>query len=216
MVAERLRQLGERVSAMSLRERVLVFGALLALVLATVQGVLTDPASLRAQQARDRIQAAEDGLAEIARQGAAEGAVRDPDQALRAELASLEARLAELGTALKARERTLVAPERMRDVLRDMVQGSGSLRIVGFESLPPQPVPLAGAPEGAPPGLYRHGFRITVSGAYGDLVAYLERLERLPWRLHWSAARLDASGRPALQLTLTVHTLSLEEAWLRV
>ena len=55
-----------------------------------------------------------------------------------------------------------------------------------------------------------------MSGRYADLVAYLERLEALPWRLNWSEATLDAAARPLLTLTLTVHTLSLEEAWLRV
>ena len=70
--------------------------------------------------------------------------------------------------------------------------------------------------EGAPPGFYRHGFEIVVGGSYSGLVAYLERLEALPWHLNWVEATLDAAGRPDLRLTLTVHTLSLEEAWLRV
>lgn len=216
MRAEKLRQLADRIGAMSLRERVFVFAAALVAVLAAMQWLLIDPASLRAQQARDRLQVAEDGLAEIARQQLPQGAARDPDAALRTQLAALETRLGKLNAELEARERTLVPPERMRDVLRDLVQGPGGLRIVGFKSLPAQPVALADAAEGAPPGFYRHGVEITVSGRYADLVAYLERLERLPWRLRWSAAKLDAGGRPELTLTLTVHTLSLEEAWLSV
>lgn len=215
MAAERLQQIAERVGAMSLRERVFVFAAALVVTLAAVQWLLIDPASLRAQQARDRIQAAEDSLAEIARQQAPQAAGHDPDQRLREQLAVQEARLAELGAALEARERSLVPPERMREVLREMVQGPGGLRIVGFKSLPPQAVGLPGAAEGTP-GFYRHGFELSVSGRYADLVAYLERLEALPWQLVWSEARLDAAGWPELLLTLTVHTLSLEEAWLRV
>ncbi len=216
MRVETLRQLNERVGALSPRERVLVFAAALVVALAAAQWLLIDPANLRAQQARDRLQAAEAGLADIARQQKPQAFAQDPDRALRAELAALDARLAELDAALAARTRTLVPPERMREVLRDMVQGPGGLRIVGFKSLPPQPVALAGAADGAPPGFYRHGVEITVSGRYADLVDYLARLERMPWRLQWSEAKLDASGRPELSLTLTVHTLSLEEAWLSV
>ena len=215
MIAERWQQLDERIGAMSLRERVFVFAAMLVGTLALVQWLLIDPASLRAQQARDRIQAVDDSLAGIAQQQTPQAAGRDPDEVLREQVAAQEARLAELGTALEARERSLVPPERMREVLRDMVQGPGGLRIVGFKSLPPQAIALPGAAEGAP-GFYRHGFEITVSGRYADLVAYLERLEGLPWQLGWREARLDAAGRPELLLTLTVHTLSLEEAWLRV
>lgn len=213
MRAEKLRQLAERVGAMSLRERVFVLLAALALVLAAIQWLLIDPASQRAQQARDRLQAAEASLADIARQQP-QGVTRDPDAALRRQLAALEAQLKELDAELAAREQSLVPPERMREVLRDLVQGPGSLRILGFNALPAQPVALPGAAEGAPPGFYRHGVEITVSGGYADLVAYLERLERLPWKLQWRAAKLDAGGRPELTLTLTVHTLSLEDAWL--
>jgi MSHA biogenesis protein MshJ len=104
----------------------------------------------------------------------------------------------------------------MNQVLKNVVQGSSGIRVVGFKTLSPQPVALPDAAEGAPPGFYRHGFEITVSGHYADLLAYVERLEASSWRLNWSEATLDAAARPLLTLTLTVHTLSLEEAWLRV
>lgn len=215
MALEALKQVGERVGAMSLRERLFVFAAALLGMLAVVQLVLIDPANQRAQQARDRMLAADDGLAELERQQGPQSAGPTPDQTLREQVTALEARLAALDADVEARERTLVPPERMHQVLREMVRGQGSLRIVDFRSLPPKPVGLSDAPD-APPGYYRHGVEITVSGRYDELVAYLERLEALPWRLDWSEAKLDASNRPDLALTLTVHTLSLEEAWLRV
>lgn len=216
MSSERLRRIAERVGAMSLRERIFVFAAVVVAALALVQWLLIDPADQRIRQARDRLQAAGDGLAELARQQAKAGAPVDPDQALRARLAALEARLTELNTRLEAGQRSLVPPDRMAQVLKDMVKGSPALRVIGFRSLAPQPLPVPGAAEGAPAGVFRHGFEITLAGHYEALVAYLERLEALPWRLEWSEARLDAAGRPELTLTLTVHTLSLEDAWLRV
>lgn len=216
MVTDKFRQIDDRLSEMSPRERILLFAAAFIVVIAAIQWLLLDPIQLRIQQARDRLQAAEQSLADIARQQSMQGAAPDPDASLRAQLTALEARLAGLNAELAARERTLVPPERMREVLRQMVQGVGSLRVVGFKSLPVQPVMLAGATEGTPPGFYRHGVEITVRGRYDELVAYLERLESLPWRLHWIAARLDASDRPELTLAMTVHTLSLEEAWLSV
>lgn len=215
MNRDTLKQIGERVGAMSLRERLFVFAAALLGMLAVVQLMLIDPANQRAQQARDRMLAADDGLAEIARQQGSQAAGPNPDQTLREQVATLEARLAELDAAVEARERTLVPPERMHQVLKEMVRGHGGLRIVDFRSLPPKPVGLGEAAD-ALPGYYRHGVEITVSGRYDELVAYLERLEALPWRLDWSEAKLDAAARPDLALTLTVHTLSLEEAWLRV
>jgi MSHA biogenesis protein MshJ len=218
MAGEKLREISARIGLISLRERVFIFAAAAVVVLALVQTLLIDAGQQRKQNAEARLQGAEEALAQIGQQQQllAAQAGRDPDQAARTALAAQEARLAELTAELDKFERSLIPPERMNQVLKNVVQGTGGVRVVAFKTLSPQPVALPDAAEGAPPGFYRHGFEITVSGRYSDLVAYLERLETLPWRLSWSEATLDAAARPDLKLTLIVHTLSLEEAWLRV
>jgi MSHA biogenesis protein MshJ len=218
MLRDKWREVGARIDAISLRERVFVFAAAAAVALALVQVLLIDAGNLRKQNAQTRLQGADDALAHIAqqRQQLAAQAGRDPDRAVRDALTAQEARLAELNAELEKLERSLISPERMNQVLKSVVQGTDSVRVVGFRTLAPQAVALPDAAEGAPPGFYRHGFELSLSGRYADLVAYLERLEALPWRLSWSEATLDAAGRPQLTLTLRVHTLSLEEAWLRV
>jgi MSHA biogenesis protein MshJ len=186
--------------------------------LAVVQMSLIDGAQQRTQAAQGRLDMATSALESIAQQRSllADTAGLDPDQAVRDALAAQEARLAELNAELAARGRTLVPPERMREVLRDVVGAQAGVRIAAFKTLSPEPVAMPGAADGAPPGFYRHGFEVTVNGRYADLVAYLERLEALPWNLNWIEAKLDAAARPELSLTLIIHTLSLEEAWLRV
>lgn len=218
MASEKLREINARIGLISLRERVFLFAAAAVVVLALVQTLLIDAGAQRQQNAQARLQSAEEALAQIAQQqqSLAGQAGRDPDRAAREALGAQETRLAELNAELENLERSLIPPERMNQVLKNVVQGSGGIRVVGFKTLSPQPVALPDAAEGAPPGFYRHGFEITVSGRYADLVAYLERLEASSWRLNWSEASLDAAARPLLTLTLTVHTLSLEEAWLRV
>ena len=218
MASEKLREIGARIGMMSLRERVFIFAAAVVVVLALVQTLLIDAGQLRKQHAKERVQIAVEALAQIEQQRQLPGHQpgHDPDQAARDALAGQEARLAELSAELETLERSLIPPERMNQVLKNVVKGQGGIRVVGFKTLSPQPVALPDAVEGAPPGFYRHGFEITVSGRYSELVAYLERLEALPWRLNWVEATLDAADRPVLTLTLTVHTLSLEETWLRV
>jgi MSHA biogenesis protein MshJ len=218
MASSKLTQLNERIGAMSLRERGFVFAAVVIVALAVVQTLLIDVAQQRKQTAQARLSVASLALESIAQQRSLHaGPVgRDPDQAARDALAKQEARLAQLNAELEVRERSLIPPERMREVLRDVVRGQPGIRIDGFKTLSPQPVALPDAVEGALPGFYRHGFEVTVKGGYADLVAYLEKLEAMPWNLGWSEARLDAAARPELTLTLIIHTLSLEEAWLRV
>ena len=218
MASEKWREIGKRIGSMSLRERLFVFIAAVVVAVALVQTLLIDTAQRRVQNADDRLQSAQAALVQIGQQQTllASQSGRDPDQTARQALATQEARLAELNAQLETRGHSLIPPERMAQVLKDVVGGQPGVRIVGFKTLAPRPVLQPDAPEGSPPGFYRHGFEITVSGSYSDLVAYLERLEALPWRFNWTEATLDAAGRPDLKLTLIVHTLSLEEAWLRV
>jgi len=218
MASEKLREIAARIGMMSLRERVFIFAASVLVTLALVQTLLIDAGQLGIQQANARVQAAEESLVQIGqqRQQLEREAERNPDRAAREMLATQEARLAALNAELDQLQRSLIPPERMNQVLKSVVQEQRGIRIVGFKTLSPQPVALPDAAEGAPPGFYRHGFEVKVSGRYSDLVTYLERLEALPWRLNWIEASLDAADRPMLTLTLTVHTLSLEETWLRV
>ncbi len=218
MASKKLREISSRVSLMSLRERAFIFVAAAVVILALLQTLLIDVEQRRKLQANERLQTADQALVDIdqKRQQLGHQPGHDPDQAGREKLAVQEARLAELTAELEKLERTLIPPERMNQVLKSVVQKQSGIQVVGFKTLSPQPIALPGAVEGAPPGYYRHGFEITVNGHYSELVAYLERLEALPWRLNWIGATLDASARPLLTLTLTVHTLSLEDTWLRV
>ncbi len=218
MIKDKLQAWNERVSAMSLRERVFVFAALAVAIVALLQVIVVDGLQLRKNLAGARVQAAEAAIEQIDQQRMllTGPGMKDPDQQAREQLAAHEGRLAALNAELEAHERSLIPPARMVQVLKDVVRDSGGVKVVGIKTLRPQPVALEGAAEGAPPGFYRHGFEMKLKGRYSDLVAYLSRLEGLSWRLNWVEVSLDAADRPELTLTLTVHTLSLEETWLRV
>lgn len=218
MMRQKWTALIARVNAMSARERAFVFIALLVAVLALAQILVVDSVQHRKNAADTRVQTAQAALRDIDQQQrllTGPGA-RDPDRAARDTLAEREARLAALNAEIGRHERSLIPPSRMSAVLKDVVREGSGVRVVGIQTLSPQPVALAGAAEGAPPGFYRHGFEVTVKGNYTALVEYLGRLEALPWRLNWVEVTLDTADRPELTLTLTIQTLSLEAAWLRV
>ncbi|MBT9566999.1 MAG: type II secretion system protein M [Thiobacillus sp.] len=218
MIKERWAALSTRISGMSPRERGLIFVALLVVVLALAHTLIVDPVQFRKNGAKARVEAAQSALQTIDQQQRSLTGqhARDPDQAAKNTLAEREARLAALNAEIGMRERSLIPPAKMAAVLQDVVREGSGVKVVGIKTLSPQPVALEGAVEGAPPGFYRHGFEVKVKGSYASLVSYLARLEALPWRLNWVEVSLDTKDRPELTLTLTVHTLSLEEAWLRV
>lgn len=77
------------------------------------------------------------------------------------------------------------------------------------------PAVVSAPADGAP--LYRHGVEITVEGQYADLMGYLSALEGLPGpRLLWGGIKLKVEKHPTVQLSLTVYTLSLDQAWLEL
>ena len=75
--------------------------------------------------------------------------------------------------------------------------------------------PAEGAPSGAPK-LYRHTLVLRLEGSYLDCLAYLEQIERLPWRLYWTRLEVDAGEYPRNDIVLEVQTLSLEQGWIGV
>lgn len=81
-------------------------------------------------------------------------------------------------------------------------------------SATPPGAAAAGDDEPEKPLLYRHGVRIVLQGAYADMVAYMAALERLPARLYWGQATLDATEHDKATLTLTLYTLSLDQQWI--
>ncbi|WEF34778.1 type II secretion system protein GspM [Pseudoduganella chitinolytica] len=85
----------------------------------------------------------------------------------------------------------------------------------GAAPTPAPPTPMAPAgDDNARPLLYRHGVQVVLRGAYGDMVSYMEALERMPAQVFWGKAVLDATEHDKATLTLTLYTLSLDEKWL--
>lgn len=92
--------------------------------------------------------------------------------------------------------------------------------------------PTAAAPAGAAPGapakpmagnevvagdeLYVHGVEIQVEGSYGDILAWLADLERMPQKMLWAGLKLQVREYPASTLVLKLQTLSREKTWLQL
>ena len=46
------------------------------------------------------------------------------------------------------------------------------------------------------------------------MVQYMQALQAMPTRVFWGAAHLDAVSYPGATLTLTLHTLSMDDTWI--
>lgn len=153
----------------------------------------------------------------------------DPDKEARARLLALQAETASLAQALREKQHGLVAPERMVTLLEHLLRRHAGLRLVSLKTLPGSAVgahqaetangdaaakaDAAKAPAPAPL-LHQHGVEVVLQGSYADMVQYMQALQAMPTRVFWGAAHLDAASYPSATLTLTLHTLSMDDTWI--
>lgn len=227
---EQWRNLSARFDALQVRERVLVLFAAVACTALIIYSLALQP--LEAQnklltqqitEARWKIKTA-DSLMKSREN------VFDPSVIKRAYRDALLKQLAEIDLRMQGLQRGLVPPERMAKLLEDVLTRSNGLRFVALRTLPAQRVEIQQAGHAAPTNdqevklganssertIYQHGVEITLQGSYADLHNYLDQLEQLPSQMFWGRICVITERYPWLRVTLMVHTLSLNKAWLIV
>ena len=64
--------------------------------------------------------------------------------------------------------------------------------------------------------LYRHGMTVTFEGGYLAALRYLSALENASWKLFWDAVEVEVQEYPVTRVSITVFSLSTDEAWIGV
>lgn len=218
----------DRIDAMSLRERALIFGMLAVVIVALGFNLAIDPLSARQKTLNQQLQQQRAQISAVQAQMAAilEAVKNDPDAPNRARLADLQTQIKATQQSLASVQQGFVAPADMAHLLRDLLAKNARIKLVSMKSVAPSAVtgalPTDGKTPPAKPDVaeaplfYKHGIEITIEGAYPDLVSYLAELERMPWRVYWGSAKLAVEQYPVSRLTLTVFTLNVEKTWLAV
>lgn len=208
----------ERLDAAPLRQRVLIFVAVLLLVAFLADAAFIAPlrnaqTRLGAEIALKQKEAAalSAALSELAIKGRTH-----PDVALRERQAQVQRQVENVGERIAQERRRFTPPERMRAALEEMLRANPRLSLVELRTLAPVSLGEAAGGAAAGRGLYRHGMELTVAGTYVDFYEYLRMLERLPTQLYWGRAELSVSSYPQAALKLTIYTVSFDPAWLVV
>lgn len=211
-----LARTAERIDGLVLRQRVLLFLALVCVLVFAVETAFTGP--LRAKQRRlmGEIGQQQKELAALQPelQRLIQGNAIDPDAENRRREAALRDDLRQLNARILDEERRFTPPDRMRGVLEELLEKNKGLSLVDLKTLPP--APIAAQRANTTGAMYRHGMELSVRGTYGELYEYLRALEKLPNQLYWGRAEFTVDTHPRLILKLTVYTLSFDRAWLIV
>lgn len=140
---------------------------------------------------------------------------QNPDDRARTRIAQLSEQIETLDEQMQGVNRGLVPPEQMAQILEKMLARTSRVQLVKLQTLPVSYL-IERDQSDTGPNVYKHGIEMTLQGPYLDLLDYLSRLEALPWQMFWARAHLDATDHPAVRITVTVFTLSLDKHWLVV
>jgi MSHA biogenesis protein MshJ len=238
---QKLKQIAERIDALSLRERAFIFLTAAMLVIVFLNMVVLDPQFAKQRQLAETMKLQQSKLVEIQaliQQKVASGMV-DPDAVDRARLNSLKQQYLAAQNGLLDMQKGLISPEKMAGVLEDMLRRHGRLNLMSLKTLPVTSLndvavddekssvekiaAAAGAaikdkkiPTTDDGAIYKHGVEITVQGGYLDMLNYMAELEAMPWQVFWGKAKLNVDEHPQTTLVLTLYTLSLDKKWLKL
>ncbi|MET3131396.1 MSHA biogenesis protein MshJ [Oxalobacteraceae bacterium GrIS 1.11] len=224
-----------KIDALSLRERAMVCAAAVALMLGLIFFSLLDPLYVKHRNLLARIAQQQSQIAGSAAEMTQkiDAFAIDPDQGSKLKLKKILDENAQMGAAMRAVQKGLVAPDKIVLMLEQILKDHASLHLLSLKTLAPSGMvdggfaEPAGAADGKPelkpdpaappkpaPLLYRHGVEIVLQGSYLDMLSYMETLEAMPAQVFWGKASLKGDNYPNASLTLTLYTLSLDQKWL--
>ena len=218
--------LKSRFESFEMRERLLIVGAVAALVYLLWDFLLLQPMGKEMQiiVARERVarQAIQTTEAEITVLQSI--AKKDPNIALRSEINELRGKLGSLDEQLDTLAVGLVPAQQLPKVMHNVLSKSGKLTIERLATLPPQEIALSTAVkveapiaepavEAAEPvqqdvKIYKHSVVLNVTGDFAGVVQYLRELEHSDWRFYWESLSYKVTSYPNAKIRIRVFTLS--------
>ena len=216
--------LAGRFDRLSLRERVLTMAAILAVLIALFYSLVLQRLEAHRKQLGQQLT---DIVAAINDTGAADGA--DSGATLQ-RTTSLVASLTQATARLHSQSSGLIPPQRMTQVIHDVLSRQQGVTLVSLRSLAPyalidgapaedsaQPAvaqAAAPAPASTSEGPYVHSVELVLQGRYLDVLAYLQAVEGLPWHFYWQSLTLDATHYPTTRVTVRLGTVSMSREWI--
>lgn len=220
-----LKQLADRIDALSVRERGIVFIAGLVVLYLFAFNVVFGP--LRSEQTRleQSLKAKREQVQNMDNQLNAllTGEGKDINAQNQAKIAALSKRLTELDAQMDQMTAGVVNPKEMARLVEQLLTRNKNLQLMKLEALPPKPIgdenksaegQVASVPSEAM--VYRHGMRIEFKGRYFDIVEYLKAMESLQWKVFWGEVTLETDKYPVSKVSLVIYTLSRYPGWIGV
>lgn len=232
-IRERIKKVFARIDDLTLRERAVVFGALMTVLFLGWYAYLMEPLAKEERALVSELEAKRRQFQDLndqfvlmtQKQGTGQ------DAANRRHLAELRAEEARVKEELNIATTHLVKSEAMPDLLRQVLNKSQGLELVKLNGLgsvplvPPAPAakgeakveePAVEGPktDGELASAYKHGMEVQFTGDFFSTLNYLRKLEQLEWGFFWDSVDFSVSDYPRSVASIRVFTLSLNPDWI--
>ena len=190
MMAKYWQLLAQRFGKLSLRERSLILFGLLATCFILTYSLVLEPRYDRAKLLTSQLTGLQQQLQQLSvdERKLLDVLASDPDKDVKVQIARTENELKSAETKLLLSTADLITANDMAAVLTDVLILTDKVELLAMESLPAtllNNIDVAGSLGDNKLQLYRHGLRITLSGHYFDILAYLDKVEHLPKQFLW-------------------------------
>lgn len=208
-----------KVEAMPLRERLIMFIAIAFSVIALTTTMLLNPLLKKQQDLTKKLALQQSQMKELQTkvQELSQARKEDEHSPLRAKMEQLKQRVDAQRESIQSRRNHLVDPDKIVSLLEQILNKNGRLQLVALETLP---VSLVMEPtkktNSGQKQIFKHSVKITLRGGYLDLLQYLASVEKAPVQMYWGDLSFSVDKYPDGVLVLTLYTLSLDKAWLKV
>lgn len=228
-IKQQWQQLQARFNALKPREQLLITAVGAIVLLALCDQLFWTPFTRSNTQFENRITELHAQQEKLQGEHAAVKArlAEDPNAELQRGIDAVRTRIDAQNKRLAALTVDLIPPEKMADVLREVLNQRRELQLIALQN---EPATYAFMPrektdktadetdqadsEHAPVVVYRHGLTLQLKGRYFEIVNYLQALEQLPWHFYWEKLDYKVDKYPEADVTLRIYTLSNREGWI--
>lgn len=215
---ESLRKIQERIDARIMRERILIFLTVLAVVF-MLWNFAQSPFDKKMQDTRTQLETLATQRAAFQTQitNITQGLLNDPNKIKNEQIEQLEEDIRKLENQLQNVSQNLIKAEQLPLALQEVLQKADQLTLLEVNTLPAQELQFvttdgsAAADTENNAGVYQHIVELRVKGSFAQVVRLLISLEALPWRFYWQNLDYKVEQYPNAEIKLRVYTLSSEE-----
>ena len=212
-----------KLDAMSVRERVLVAGAVAVAIVMIWTIAIFDPISAKQRSLGSEIESIRMSMNSTIESLEASAATDPVGLALRSER-ELKERLESINAELNSQSAGLIPPERMVEVIHDVLSKQRGVKLISLHNKPvtglaqssKEPTNDAGTAASLGSGPYMHPIELVIEGRYLDVMSYLRELETLPWHFYWKKLDLNSTDYPLNRVRIELGTLSMDKDWIGV